>query len=442
VREVTAEGDALAAVRRVLAPAMTPPVPGLPPFQGGVIGYVAYDWGLTLERLPAPRFDDLDLDDVVFGVYDWVLAWDHAASKAWLVSTGLSAATGDRHVRAAERANAVMARLASGDTAAQAADTPPAACGGTRAGTEHPAVDTRSNGSGRPPVHPVAGGWWGEGLPLDSSFSHRGYLDVVSKVREYIYAGDIFQANISQRFEAPLDEPAWSLYRRLRRHNPSPFAAFLDLPGVAVVSASPERFLQVDPSGHVETRPIKGTRARGFGPEHDAALGQALTESAKDRAENLMIVDLMRNDLSRVCLAGSVRVSELFTLERYATVHHLVSTVVGDLAPGADALDLLRAAFPGGSITGAPKLRAMEIIAECEPSRRGVYCGCIGYWSLTGALDTSIAIRTAVVRDRRVYFSAGGGIVADSVPDEEYRETLDKARATIDVLAAPGAGRG
>ena len=444
-RDVTADGDALAAVRRVLAPAMTPPVPGLPPFQGGVVGYIAYDWGLTLERLPAPRFDDLDLDDVVFGVYDWVLAWDHAASKAWLVSTGLLAATGERHVRAAERADAVLALLASGDTSAHAADTPHAAGSAARTGAERPAGDARTNGSGRPPVHPVAGGWWSEALPLGSSFSHRGYLDVVSKVREYIYAGDIFQANISQRFEAPFDEPAWSLYRRLRRHNPSPFAAFLDLPGVAVVSASPERFLQVDPSGHVETRPIKGTRARGFGPEHDAALAQALTESAKDRAENLMIVDLMRNDLSRVCLAGSVRVSELFTLERYATVHHLVSTVVGDLAPGTDALDLLRAAFPGGSITGAPKLRAMEIIAECEPSRRGVYCGSIGYWSLTGALDTSIAIRTAVVRDGRVYFSAGGGIVADSVPEQEYRETLDKARATIDVLAAsprhdPGPG--
>jgi para-aminobenzoate synthetase component 1 len=422
VREVTADGDALAEARRVLAPFMTPPVPGLPPFQGGIIGYVAYDWGLTLERLPAPRFDDLGLDDVVFGVYDWVLAWDHAASKAWLVSTGISAAPGmDRQRRAAERADTVLALLETPEDAARVRVQPSGA---------------RGDASDRPPVHPVDGGWWGDALSLGSSFSHRGYLDVVSKVREYIYAGDIFQANISQRFEATLDETPWSLYRRLRRHNPAPFAAFLDLPGVAVVSASPERFLQVDPSGHVETRPIKGTRARGFGPEHDAALAQALTESAKDRAENLMIVDLMRNDLSRVCLPGSVRVSELFTLERYATVHHLVSTVVGDLAPGTDALDLLRAAFPGGSITGAPKLRAMEIIAECEPSRRGVYCGSIGYWSLTGALDTSIAIRTAVVKNGHVYFSAGGGIVADSVPEQEYRETLDKARATIDMLSA------
>ena len=286
------------------------------------------------------------------------------------------------------------------------------------------------------PSYPVDGGWWPDRLELRSSFTHRAYLEEVARVREYIFAGDIFQANLSQRFEAPCPQPAWAFYRRLRAHNPAPFAAFMELPEAAIVSASPERFLQVDPSGHVETRPIKGTRARGFGPEHDAALGQALTESAKDRAENLMIVDLMRNDLSRVCTPGSVRVSELFSLERYATVHHLVSTVVGDLSPGTDALEALRQAFPGGSITGAPKLRAMEIIAECEPSRRGVYCGSIGYWSVTGALDTNIAIRTAVVRDGRMYFSAGGGIVADSDPEQEYRETLDKARATIDVLAA------
>ena len=270
---------------------------------------------------------------------------------------------------------------------------------------------------------------------MKSSFTRAGYLDAVERVREYIFAGDIFQANLSQRFEVASDESPWSFYTRLRERNAAPFAAFLDFPEVAVVSASPERFLRVDAERVVETRPIKGTRPRGVGPEHDAALGQALAESAKDRAENLMIVDLMRNDLSRVCAPGSVRVSELFSLERYATVHHLVSTVVGTLASGADAIDLLRAAFPGGSITGAPKLRAMEIIAELEPSRRGVYCGSIGYWSVTGELDTSIAIRTAVFQDGRIYFSAGGGIVADSVPEQEYLETLDKARAMIDALA-------
>jgi para-aminobenzoate synthetase component 1 len=272
-------------------------------------------------------------------------------------------------------------------------------------------------------------------MGLRSSFTHRGYLDAVTRVREYIVAGDIFQANLSQRLEAPLGEAPWALYRRLRRLNPAPFAAHLEFGDVAVVSASPERFLSLGADGRVEARPIKGTRPRGVGPEHDAALGRALVESVKDRAENLMIVDLLRNDLSRVCRPATVRVPELFALEHYSTVHHLVSTVVGELAPGRDAVDLLCAAFPGGSITGAPKVRAMEIIAELEPSRRGVYCGAVGYLSVTGALDTSIVIRTYVALGDRVYFSAGGGIVADSDPEQEYRETLDKAAALIAALA-------
>ena len=264
-------------------------------------------------------------------------------------------------------------------------------------------VAPRFQASNGAPSYPVEGGWWDRALDVRSSFTHAGYLDAVRRVREYILAGDIFQTNLSQRFEAPLTESPWDLYRRMRIRNAAPFAAFFETPDVSVVSASPERFLRVDERGHVETRPIKGTMPRGFGPEHDGALGQALSESAKDRAENLMIVDLMRNDLSRVCSPGTVRVPELFALEHYATVHHLVSTVVGDLAPGSDALDLLRAAFPGGSITGAPKVRAMEIIAELEPSQRSVYCGSIGYCSVTGALDTNIAIRTVIApagRDR------------------------------------------
>jgi para-aminobenzoate synthetase component 1 len=272
-------------------------------------------------------------------------------------------------------------------------------------------------------------------IGLRSSFTHRGYLDAVTRVREYIVAGDIFQANLSQRLEAPLEEDHWHLYRRLRDVNPAPFAAYLEFDGVHVASASPERFLQLTPSGQVETRPIKGTRPTGLSPQHDAALSRSLADSEKDRAENLMIVDLLRNDLSRVCRPGSVRVPELFALERYRTVHHLVSTVVGQLAPGRDATDLLAAAFPGGSITGAPKVRAMEIIAELEPSRRGVYCGSIGYLSVTGAMDTSIVIRTLVALGGRAYFQVGGGIVADSEPEQEYQETLHKARALVAALA-------
>jgi para-aminobenzoate synthetase component 1 len=417
------DGDALGAVQALLSPHASEPVAGLPPFQGGAAGYLAYDWGRVLERLPAPRHDDLALPDVVLGVYDWVLAWDHDESHAWLVSTGLPETSPAARVqRAAARAAAVSERLRS-----------------DRPSPSAPAV-TATPWPARPgpaPSYAVEGGWWNPRLALRSSFTHAGYLEAVARVREYIFAGDIFQSNLSQRFEAPLSEPPWELYRRLRTRNAAPFAAFLDFPDAVVLSASPERFLNVDVGGHVETRPIKGTRPRGVGPEHDGALGLALSESDKDRAENLMIVDLMRNDLSRVCAPGTVHVPELFALERFATVHHLVSTVVGQLAPGMDALDLLRAAFPGGSITGAPKVRAMEIIAELEASERGVYCGAIGYWSVTGALDSSIAIRTAVAIADRIYFSAGGGIVADSDPEQEYRETLDKARGLIDVLAPP-----
>ncbi len=421
-------GDALAQVRALLAPYRRAALDGLPPFQGGAAGYLAYDWGRMLERIPENRHDDLGLPDAVFGIYDWVIGWDHRASRAWLMSTGIPE-TDDaaRARRAEERAAQVMALLRDKRT------------GGDRGERDNVRPTIVDAGNAPAPSHPVEGGWWDRRLDVRSSFTHEGYLDAVARVREYILAGDIFQTNLSQRFEAPLTESPWQLYRRMRVRNAAPFAAFFDTPDVSVVSASPERFLRVDEGGHVETRPIKGTMPRGFGPEHDGLLGQALSESAKDRAENLMIVDLMRNDLSRVCRAGTVRVPELFTLEHYATVHHLVSTVVGELAPGRDALDLLRAAFPGGSITGAPKVRAMEIIAELEPSQRSVYCGSIGYCSVTGALDTSIAIRTVIAPAGRgrVYFSAGGGIVADSDPEQEYRETLHKARGMIDVLGRP-----
>jgi para-aminobenzoate synthetase component 1 len=417
-------GDPLSVVRGFLAPFSSPGDPALPPFQGGAAGFLTYDWGLELERLRSPLHDELGLDDVVIGIYDWVLAWDHAASRAWLISTGIPEQQPSERARRAQiRAAAVLAYLR--------APAPPASR----------ILDTAKVESSRSNATPLdlhrVDGWWDPRLAVRSSFTRDGYEATVQRVREYICDGDIFQANLSQRFDAPLTETPWALYQRVRSVSPTPFAAFLDFPEAVVLSASPERFLRVDPSGRVETRPIKGTRPRGLGPEHDAALGQALVESPKDRAENLMIVDLMRNDLSRVCAPGSVRVSELFALEQYATVHHLVSTIVGQLAPGADALDLLKAAFPGGSITGAPKVRAMEIIAELERARRGVYCGSIVYWSLTGDLDSSVAIRTAVARNGRVYFSAGGGVVADSDPADEYQETLDKARGFIAALAVP-----
>ena len=406
-------GDALDDIRRLLAPRANPAIPGLPPFQTGALGYISYEWGRTLERLSAPRYDDLDLPDVVFGIYDWVLAWDHEASRAWVI------ARDETNKRRA--LDLVDDGEKIGRPLPRAALAPPF--------QPHEARE-------RPPSFAVDADWIEPRLGLRSSFTHAGYLDAVNRVREYIYAGDIFQANLSQRFEAALAESPWDLYRRLRTRNPAPFAAFIELSECAVLSASPERFMRLDANGRVETRPIKGTRPRGVGPEHDAALGRALTESAKDRAENLMIVDLIRNDLSRVCAPGSVRVRELFALEHFATVHHLVSTVVGTLSPGLDGVDLLRASFPGGSITGAPKIRAMEIIAELEPSVRSVYCGAIGYLSVTGELDTNIAIRTVLARGGRVYLNAGGGIVADSDAEQEYQETFHKARGIIDALIA------
>jgi para-aminobenzoate synthetase component 1 len=411
-----AAGLPLDDLRAFLQQHHTPPVDGLPPFQGGAAGWLAYDLGEALERIPAPRYDDLALPDVMLGLYDWTIAWDHHQRRAWIISTGLPE-TGAARVQRASEQLAWVQRLISAPSR-----------------PSRPSRFTHTARS-RPPSYPVSGPDLTSEIGLRSSFTHRGYLDAVSRVREYILAGDIFQANLTQRLEAPLEEDPWQLYRRMRQVNPAPFAAYVESDGVAVVSASPERFLQLDAAGQVETRPIKGTRPRGLSPQHDAALSQELLESAKDRAENLMIVDLLRNDLSRVCVPGSVRVPELFALEQFRTVHHLVSTVTGRLEPGRDAVDLLRATFPGGSITGAPKIRAMEIIAELEPSRRGVYCGSIGYWSVTGAMDTSIAIRTVVALAGKAYFSVGGGIVVDSDPEQEYQETLHKARGIITTLA-------
>ncbi len=414
-----AEGDALHVMRGMLRDTEMEPVSGLPPFQGGAAGYIGYDYGAVLERLPPTRYDDLALYDVMLGLYDWVIAWDHHAGAAWIVSLGVPACGPERERRARERLTMVAGRLAGPRR------SPPA----ERVAPRVPPTDAA-------PSYAVTSTDAAAAIGLRSTFTHRGYLDAVAKVREYIVAGDIFQANLSQRFQAPLREPPFELYRRLRTRNPAPFAAYLGFGDLAVLSASPERFLRLDRERRVETRPIKGTRPRGLIPMHDAALGRALAESEKDRAENVMIVDLLRNDLSRVCRPGTVGVPELFALEHHPTVHHLVSTVVGDLEPDADAIDLVRASFPGGSITGAPKVRAMEIIAELEPTRRGVYCGSIGYIGSTGVMDTSIVIRTFVAVGGELYFQAGGGIVADSDPELEYRETLDKAEGLIETLAA------
>ncbi len=406
-------GDPFEAVRRRLQQYVSETVPGLPPFQGGAAGYFAYDLCHHLERLPAPRYDDLGLADMDVGFYDWVLAWDHDADRAWLISTGFPETDGARRERrAADRLHAVKKRLSG----------PPARLTGP-ASTATPAA---AEGPPECPVPRAPG--------VSSTFSREGYEAVVRRTIEYIFAGDIFQANLSQRLVATWRSHPFELYRRLRQVNPAPFAAYLGCAAASIVSASPERFLRLS-DRQVETRPIKGTKPRGFTPEHDMLLDLCLRASEKDRAENVMIVDLLRNDLSRVCREHSVRVPELCVMEHYASVHHLVSTVVGQLRPRLDAVDLLRAAFPGGSVTGAPKVRAMEIIAELEPSRRSVYCGAIGYIGFDNTMDTSIVIRTFIVKPgRQAYFQVGGAVVADSEPRAEYEETLDKAQGLLAAL--------
>lgn len=270
---------------------------------------------------------------------------------------------------------------------------------------------------------------------LDANFTKEEYISAVKKVKGYIASGDVYQVNLSQRFTTNLELPPFELYRCLRKINPSPFAAYLNFGKVTVISSSPERFLHFSSNNRVvHTRPIKGTRPRGKTPAEDSALAKELLSSEKDRAELIMIVDLERNDLSRVCEFGSVFVPELIKVEKHPTVYHLVSTITGRLPVDKSRIDILKASFPGGSITGAPKIRAMEIIDELEPTKRGIYTGSIGYFSFTGNMDLNIVIRTFIVKDNMAYFQVGGGIVSDSDPEGEYYETLDKGKALMEAL--------
>lgn len=385
-----------------MAEADSPP----PPFTGGIAGLWGYDLAHAFEALPSPGspsapqlVDDTQLPTYALGLYDVVLAFNHHARRCFLISTGApETSTAPRAVRAQARAAKWRARL-----------------------TLNPSL---------PPLNWPASPR--DAAAVRSPVSRSVYQTAVAKVIDYIFAGDIFQANLSRRFEAELqaDEDAFLLYRRLCAHSPAPFAGFFNFGAASLLSSSPERFLKCI-EGAVETKPIKGTRPRGATAQEDARLGEALRNSQKDTAENVMIVDLLRNDLSRTCQDGSIKVPDLCKLEHFATVHHLVSTITGQLRGGTHALDLLSTCFPGGSITGAPKIRAMEIIAELEPYTRGPYCGSLGYVGFDGTMDTNILIRTMTVKDRRILFHAGGGIVADSKPDEEYDETTAKAAAMI-----------
>jgi para-aminobenzoate synthetase component 1 len=373
------------------------------PFLGGAVGYLSYDLCHFIEILPSTAIDDLEFPETYFAFYDGIIAFDHLEGKVYLVATGFpEMEEHQRLTRARMRLQEMKGWLYSA--------LPTQEVGFERAGES-------------------------EEVLLKSNFTPDEYIRTVERVRQYIASGDVFQVNLSQRFEANLESSPYELFKRLRKGNPAPFASYLNFDAVTIVSASPERFLKVQ-GDLVETRPIKGTRPRGRDPIEDENLAQELLHSIKDRAENIMIVDLERNDLGRVCRYGTVKVTELAILETFPTVFHLTSTVVGRMCPGKTNIDLLKATFPGGSITGAPKVRAMEIIDELEPTKRSVYTGSIGYLSFNGDLDMNIVIRTLLIKEGKAYFQVGGGIVYDSDPEAEYVETLDKAKALIQALRA------
>ncbi|SES82975.1 aminodeoxychorismate synthase component 1 [Kosakonia radicincitans] len=348
------------------------------PFQGGALGLFGYDLGRRFEKLPQRAQADITLPDMAVGIYDWALVVDHRLQRVTLLS----------HADVDARLAWLQAQRA-------------------------PQQDDFRLTS-----------------PWQANMSRAEYGEKFRQVQEWLHSGDCYQVNLAQRFQAHYAGDEWQAFTRLNRENRAPFSAFLRLPQGAILSLSPERFIRLDGS-HIETRPIKGTLPRLADPQADAQQAQKLAASPKDRAENLMIVDLMRNDIGRVATPGSVRVPELFVVEPFPAVHHLVSTVTAELPEGRHASDLLRAAFPGGSITGAPKVRAMEIIDTLEPQRRNAWCGSIGYLSFCGNMDTSITIRTLTACDGQIYCSAGGGIVADSLEEAEYQETFDKVNRIL-----------
>ncbi|HZD60330.1 MAG TPA: aminodeoxychorismate synthase component I [Anaerolineae bacterium] len=363
------------------------------PFTGGAVGYFGYDLNRQVETMPNIAEDDQGIPDIYLGFYTEAVVVDHQEGRTYAVSYIPEGMVG-RLPEVELRLRSLIAKVGRGRL---------------REGKGIVAEN------------------------LSSNMSKKRYKAMINKAKEYIDAGDIFQVNLAQRFTADIKVDHYQLYERLRSSNPAPFAAFLSYGDFSILSSSPERFMLVD-DRYVETRPIKGTRPR-FNDEHkDGSSAKELMESEKDAAEHIMIVDVERNDLGRVCEYGSVKAPELMVVESYKTVHHLVSTVTGRLRPEVGMMDLLQASFPGGSISGAPKIRAMEIIEELEPCRRNIYTGAIGYISTNRKMDTNIAIRTITAVGRRAYLHVGGGIVADSDPDMEYQETLDKGHALCNAL--------
>ncbi len=405
--------DPLASIEAILDQNCLPTIEGLPPFQGGAAGVLGFELGSAWERLPRSPQDEFRLPDLAVGIYDWVLAWDHELNRAWIIAHGLVNGESNNDL-AQRRVTELLGAL----------------------NRQMPVEQEKSS----------------EAIPLDellaiptsisgvsSDFTREDYLKQVRGVIDYIHAGDVFQVNLSQRLLTRAKDSPQELYQRLRELNPAPFAGFFSwtaedsIENWSIVSASPERFLALR-GREVETRPIKGTRRRSPHPAADLFVKDELRESNKDLAENTMIVDLLRNDLSRVCVPGSIRVPQFCGVETYQTVQHLVSEIRGTLEPGIKPFGLMRAAFPGGSITGAPKVRAVEIIGELEPTVRGPYCGAMFYHGFDGAFDSNLLIRTFIHSRGWLQFPVGGGIVSDSQPEAEYDETLYKAAGLLSAL--------
>ena len=401
------KGRLLEVMRKTTDGYRTVRVPGLPPFTGGAVGYFAYDTVRWIENIPSSGEDELNLDESVLMYFSNILAFDHVRQQI-LIIANVFTEDGSEPLEVKYR----------------------------KALSEIEALEARLNRP-RPASAPPSSN--GDSLKVRSNFTKEGFLEAVRRAKEYIKAGDIFQVVLSQRFTVEVEADPFTIYRALRMVNPSPYMFYLRLNGFSVIGSSPERLVKIS-EGEAWYRPIAGTRPRGRHEDEDALLAEELKADAKERAEHIMLVDLGRNDLGKVCEYGSVELEDLMFVERYSHVMHLVSTLRGRLRPGLDRFDALMACFPAGTVTGAPKVRSMEIIDELEPSLRSVYAGAILYLDFSGNLDSCISIRTLVVKGGKAYVQAGAGIVADSVPEREFQETLNKARALLKALELAGKG--
>lgn len=413
------EGDPLANLAALLQkyrPSTTSWVPGLPPFLGGAVGYLGYELLYLIETIPDLGVDDLALPDAYFIFCDTVIATDHLAQKSWIIANGFADSLAEATASATRRLAEARERMSGL---------------GARPPAHVSRDDLRTRGRALMKERPRLGLEHLTTAGIRPVMTKDAYLDVVCRAKEHILAGDIFEVCTAQRFDTEVASSGMDLYRALRAINEAPFASYLRFPEAEVLSSSPERFLRLDRDRWAETRPIKGTRPRGETREKDEAMLRDLVSSEKDNAENIIIVDLARNDLGRVCEFGTVRVPELRIAETYPFAHQLVSTVRGRLRSELGMIDLLRATFPGGSMTGAPKVEAMKVIDRLEPVKRGIFAGSIGYFDFEGLFDLNIVIRTLIKKGDLLSFHVGGALVMDSVPEDEYQETLDKAHALV-----------